>query len=370
MRLFDDSVRGAALAIGFLSCALIATVHAQDPAAPAATTTPPQDVPPPQTQAAPKQVQATVNLDELLADPINKRPDLKSLIKARVALAHKGGDPAAFEAVAQDFAKRSAWYPAISILWFAEKLTDDAETRRGYGEKMQMWLQKSEEIETQLGAASQILAANRVDEGIKQINKIRLDNPLSEKAAFQAAQAYYNLYASHDIATKGELPLETRLRLFRIMFEQYSYTLVIDPMYVEGYYGLSKSRDVLADSPAFVQRTEAFSQKSMDFEKIAVPMIAKLDEGDRSAATLEAAADALNEVAVYPYAAFLYQAALRKQDVGERAVAIQTKLTALLTEKIPPGSAPSPAMPPKAEAKPADAAAAPADAAPAPAPAQ
>ena len=77
-----------------------------------------------------------LDLDRLLADPVSGRPDFEWLRARRDWLARRGEKPEDFDKVAAELEKRGAFYPALEVLWFAEKFAQPPEGAKARGERM------------------------------------------------------------------------------------------------------------------------------------------------------------------------------------------------------------------------------------------
>jgi hypothetical protein len=282
----------------------------------------------------------TLALDKLLADPVPAQAPFKLLRDRRRWLAHQAGDPAKFEQVADEFAKKGAYYSAIEILWFADKLTDNQARRDAFKQAMLQWKAKTQAQGKPVDAALQLWAAGKPDKAIEQLRQVMFEQPYNEVAHYQNGHRAWLSYTMHDSDKLGALPIGTRARLFREVYVSCLLTLEIDPLYNDAYYQLSLAREMLGDSPPFLRRTQPISERAMTFMTIAVKAIGKIDDGDRSAGALAAAGDALAEAEVYPYAAYAYQAAIAQaKDQADLKAAVSAKLAALLKDKIPMPSA-------------------------------
>ena len=74
----------------------------------------------------------------LLVNPADRDPLYKALGERRVWLAMQSGALADFEKVAGEFKSMGAYYSALELLFFADKIATDPQTRQSLSKKMQV----------------------------------------------------------------------------------------------------------------------------------------------------------------------------------------------------------------------------------------
>jgi hypothetical protein len=290
----------------------------------------------------------TLNLQKLLADPLAERPELRWLQERRAWAARQATGPTQLEQVAKEFEAKQAYYPALEMLWLAEKMTTDENQRKQYNDQMRELQKKSASTEQDVDAAEQMWKGGKPLEALEQLNTIIKAHPYSELAYYKAGFLYAQSYHSEAAKSEKLIVPSLRVKLFRLCYEMFACTLVIDPLYVEAYEQLNMSREMLSDQPKFLQQTNVLSQVALNFRTGAQPALARLDNGDRSAATLAATADGLLEANQTAYAALLYRAALLQPKVkADVAADITGKLNKAL-ERLPAPDAAKPDAKPKA----------------------
>jgi hypothetical protein len=279
----------------------------------------------------------TLNLDNLLMDPVVPGGPHDTLRRHRAWLAHQNGDPAAFEKVADEFEKIGAYYPAIELLWFAEKIVPDTARRDAFTERMRALQAKHRQGADRVDAAVQVWAAEGPVKAMDMLRRIAEEEPYNEIAHYEIGKRTWLMYLAMEGDGSTPVPARDRLQLFRDCYVANMITLNIDPLYNDAYYQLNQLRAMLADvDRAFLERTEPFSRRALAFLSNAVPALSALDEGGRTPEALAAAAAALAEVDQFPYAVYAYQAAIANAAANpELAAAIREKTDAILKDKLP-----------------------------------
>ncbi len=253
----------------------------------------------------------------LLLDPLAGRPDLDYLRQRRRWLARRPADLAAFEEVARDFEERGAFFPAIEILWFAEKIAQEPERRRRCLDWMERLNKRAAEIEARVETAMQLWGAGRQHDGLDQLKAIIKQFPFCEKAHFRMGMLYIGMYRENKMLAEKGSPPEIRASLFGVCYPHFVYTTVIDPLYFDAYKQLSRLRELMTDDHEFLKQSQFLTERAADFQTLLGPHLMKLDEGDRSPRTLLAAGEGFEAIELYAYAVLAYQSALAQPDADE-----------------------------------------------------
>jgi hypothetical protein len=277
----------------------------------------------------------TLDLNKLLANPIADQDPFFKLLERRRWLAHQNGDPATFAGVADEFDAMGAYYPAIELLWFAEKLTDNPARREAFNARMLEIKEKHSKNLERVEGAKEAWAAEPF-RAIDELKLITVEQPYNEIAHYQLGYHTWLAFLAQEEATDGTLDLDLRARLFRVCYAAFVRTIVIDPLYNDAYYQLNQVRAILAaDNPDFTRVTAPLTERALTFRTETVPALAAIDDGDRSAAAFVRAAEALDAAGQYAYAAYSCQTALaHAADNPQLTIELKEKLDTLLREKL------------------------------------
>jgi len=267
-----------------------------------------------------------LDLKTLLADSTLARPEFQFLRARRRALARHAGGPADFGRVADELAARQAWYPALELLWFAEKFSQTPKARQALAERMKKMKDADAALDGEVDSAVQMWDAGRRDQALDVLRGILRQHPYGEKAHFQLAVLTHDALVDREEAKKPVDP-EQRIQAFRTCYGEFLATIAIDPLYEEAYYQLDKLRTILADQHAFLVATNPLSRRGMIVRLQLKPPLDKLDSGDRAPETLLAASEGFEAAGNLDYAVYATQAALSQS--GEKG-----KLTSNLRKRL------------------------------------
>ena len=204
--------------------------------------------------------------------------------------------------------------------------------------KMNDLVKESQALDEELDSIEQLWGAGRTQEAITDLIKISREYPRLEKPHFYLARYHYGQYVARENTRVALMDRDLRIKVFRICYEQLMLTLALDPLYDRAYYYLGRIRDILHDEAEFIEQTQWMSSRSLNFRIKLQPSFSRLQEGEISVRNFIEAGEGFEEVGVYPYAVFSYQAAMRvpgvEDDVKSR---LKNKIRRLLDEKIPLG---------------------------------
>lgn len=278
-------------------------LRAQDAPAPA----------PPADAAAPAEDTAVeVDLKALLSNPIPAHKEFKYLYQRRSWLAANCDDPMNFQVLAQEFAERGAYFSAIELAWFAEKLTDDPAIREGLQTRMNTWLQATTPTNDSIEKARQLFDAGKSKEALEELLNVITENPYAERAHYELANVQFRVYLQQAISFENLMPVDMRAKLFRVLFEHLTFTIAIDPLYYDAYYLLGSIREMLPDSTEFLLATENLTDKALTFNNEVVPIMELLEEGRRDPELFQKFGAGLEAVGVMDYAVFAYGCAIAR----------------------------------------------------------
>ena len=266
-------------------------------------------------------------LQQLLADPVAGRPEFQFLRERRQWLARQGGKPGTFQKVAGEFVERGAYYPAVELLWFAEKLSLSDEQREALKERMKQVLVQTGRLEAEADLAVQLWGGGRRSEAIAKLQDLARQHPYCEKAHYQLAYLTYKDYQEREEKNKGLLPLAERRKIFRLCYEEFLLTLAIDPLYKEAWDQLNMLRALLPEDRPFLVATNPITQHALDFMNEVLPPMTLLDKGDRSVETLTKAGEGFETVGLHEYAVYAWQAALsQSEEEGKGAKELRARI--------------------------------------------
>lgn len=288
------------------------------------------------TTATARRLLSDAEISALLANPAPSQIEFQFLNERRHWLARQNGRVEAFEQVAAEMEARGAYYPAVEVLWFAEKFNIAPERRQTLSERMKALLDKAAKVEEPVAMALKAYDRGKKKEALAALEKIAREHPFCEKAHYHLAALTYRGFQDADQPGKKNLPLAERKRLFRQCYEGLMRTLAIDPLYNDAWYQLSLIRSILSDDHAFLVKTNVISMRAMAFANDVLKPMEALDGGDRSPETLRQAAEGMQGVGLVNYAIYAYQAALSQGGEGWKdAAAVSQTLSKLLAAKAP-----------------------------------
>lgn len=267
----------------------------------------------------------------LLTDPATRDPRFKPLGERRDWLAMQDGSLANFQKVAGEFEAMDAYYSALEILFFAEKIATDPEQRQSLNVKMQSLIDKTKPAEDAVAEAVQLWDSGRRKTAVDKLTELATQFPMCEKTHYRLGEYYLTQFLDNS-AKQPDITQDNRIQIFRLCYDRLEVALALDPLLYDAYYQLNILRSTLPDVPVFLKKTEVFSQRALDFMNDTVPAISKLEEGDRNPEALVKAGEALEEVAIWPYAVYAYQAAISQATA--RHAADDVELTGDLTGRI------------------------------------
>lgn len=251
-----------------------------------------------------------VDADALLANPVNDRTEFRDLYELRSWLAGQAGAQEALIEVADNFTERGAWYSAVEILWFAEKLTNDEEARARHHKRMSELMKKIAKRDASVEDARQMFAAGRRGEAIDSLRLLLQISPYSEKGHYELARMLMDRFEDDDLEAAEPIGLETRARIFRTAFEHLNFAIAIDPFYYDAHYLLANLRSILHDDAEFLVRTQFLSDRALYFRNHVVGPMEAIEGGDLSPALLAELAEAMESIGILDYAVFAYQTAM------------------------------------------------------------
>ncbi len=251
-----------------------------------------------------------VDADALLANPINDRAEFRDLYELRSWLAAQGGAQEALLNIVDNFAERGAWYSAVEILWFAEKLTDNEDARSNHHKRMGELMEKNAKRDAAVEDARQMFAAGRRSEAIDSLRLMLQISPYSEKGHYELARMLLDRFEDDDLAAGEPIGLEARAGIFRTAFEHLNFAIAIDPFYYDAHYLLANLRSILHDDAEFLVRTQFLSDRALYFRNHVVGPLEAIEGGDLSPAPLAELAEAMESIGILDYAVFAYQTAM------------------------------------------------------------
>lgn len=251
-----------------------------------------------------------VDADALLANPVNDRAEFRDLYETRSWLAGQAGAQKALIEVADNFAERGAWYSAVEILWFAEKLTNDEDARARHHKRMAELMEKIAKRDASVEDARQMFAAGRRGEAIDSLRLMLQVSPYSEKGHYELARMLLDRFEDDDLEATEPIGLETRAGIFRTGFEHLNFAIAIDPFYYDAHYLLANLRSVLHDDAEFLIRTQFLSDRALYFRNHVVGPMEAIEGGDLSPDHLAELAEAMESIGILDYAVFAYQTAM------------------------------------------------------------
>ncbi len=281
------------------------------------------------SEAAPgdRVVNLKVDVAQLLANPIPAKEDFKYLYQRRRWLAANADNPANFEKLADELAEKGAYFASIELLWFADKMVDDQKKREAYQTKMKEWIEAGEEVNKMVEQGEQLAAAGRGKEALDLFTQAVKKNKYAERAHYQLANTFFRVYLDRAVEQENLMPLETRVKLFRNIYEEALMTLSIDPLFYDAHYVLGSARELLPDQPDFLVQTQPFSDRALKFRDEVIPALKTLEEGGREPETLVEFGAGLEAAGVPDYAVFAYQAALKR---GSKDASLPGRIRALM----------------------------------------
>lgn len=308
------------LNISFMISCMIAILASGLPA--------PAEQPTPEPTPVPTPVIPEIDVDSLIYDPIGEKPEIASVAAIRTELARSDSGVADFEAAAEKLVNVRAWYSALGLLWWAEKMDNDPDVRERLNASMLECLKHDRETDDDVDMAMQLEAAGRPDRALQNLIEIRTREPLNAQTHYYIGKLQFGGFLTEqDRATTAGLDTGLRARLFRICYCEYNYALAIDPLYMDARDGLSTLRMVFSDHPEFLVRTNILTERAADFRSDAAPVIGRIENGDRSPQTLAEAGDGLMKGGVADYAIFAWRAALIQGGPDwDQAGAVQKKI--------------------------------------------
>jgi hypothetical protein len=295
-------IRYAALAFS-IGLSLARPAGAQEPA----PAQPAQEAP---ATADPAQPPAKLNIAALLSNPVTANEDFRYLYVRRSWLAGQGGRVDAFEQIADEFGAKGAYFSAIELLWFADKLTSDQTRQAAYQEKSRGWLAQAEEANKLVQEGLQIFASGQRYDAIKKFYDAVKQNPYLEKAHYQIANTHFLIFLQEQTRSETEIPISVREKIFRLSFEQLQYTIAIDPLYYDAFYLLSNIREILADDKEFAAQSQDLTNRAVDYRAMVLPPLEQIETGKRDASLFDDLGKGFETVGILDYAVFAYQAAL------------------------------------------------------------
>lgn len=265
--------------------------------------------------------------DVLLSNPIPGREEFKYLYLRRTWLAGQGGKIEAFEQLAEEFASKGAYFSAVELLWFADKLTTDPAKQAVYQTKSQQWVQMSQETDRIVEEGLQIFAAGQRYDAIKKFYEAIKLNPYCEKAHYQVANTHFLIFIQEQARSETEIPMPVREKIFRLAYEQLQYTIAIDPMFYDAFYLLSNIREILADDKEFLAASQVFTNRAMEYRNEVLPPLEQIETGSRDHQLFADLGKGFETVGIFDYAVFCYQIAISK---GNSDPDVQQRLAKLL----------------------------------------
>ncbi len=267
-----------------------------------------------------------LNLDLLLEDPVETHDGFGQVRDRLRRLAREGRTPEDFESAADELADDGVFTTAIELLWFAEQMVSDKAVAAGYGDRMRSWAQAAAAAESVSDEGGQLFKAGRKPEAIEAFLRAIDVNVYSERAHFRLADAWRRIYQD-EYGQDPELPpLNIRVRVFRDAYEHYRLALAIDPLFYDAYYGLSELRGLLPDNPDFLLRTQALTQRALDFQGELLPVLKAIERGESDGSTYVQLGSAFETLGAFEYAAFAYQCAVLIDGADSEVAPILKKL--------------------------------------------
>lgn len=265
----------------------------------------------------------------LLSSPIPVQEEFKYLYLRRSWLAGQGTKLDAFESVAEEFAAKGAYFSAVEVLWFADKITDDPTKKTAYQVTMRQWLKLAEPTNQIVEEGLQLFAGGKRQEAIAKFYAAIKANPYCEKGHYQIANTHFLIFLQEREKSEQPIPIPVREKIFRLAYEQLQYTIAIDPLYYDAFYLLSSIREIIPDDPEFTQKSQPLTDRAAAYRGEVLGAMQKVEDGGRDAPLFEALGKGFESVAIMDYAVFAYRIAQLK---GSKDPDIAKRLDGLMTE--------------------------------------
>lgn len=253
-----------------------------------------------------------VDLKALLSNPIPAHKEFKYLYQRRSWLAANCDDPMNYQVLAQEFAERGAYFSAIELAWFAEKMTDDAAIRERLQSRMNTWLKAASPINDRVEQARQLFDAGKSKEALEALLNVIQEHPYAERAHYELSNVQFRVYLQQAISFEHLMPVDMRAKLFRVLYEHLTFTIAIDPLYYDAYYLLGSIREMLPDAKEFLLATEDLTQKALTFNNEIVPIMELIEAGNHDPELFQKFGAGLEAVGVMDYAVFAYGCAIAR----------------------------------------------------------
>lgn len=260
-----------------------------------------------------------LHLDHLLSDPVPDEAEFKYIRERRRWLAEHSDRIESFESVADEFASVSAFYSAVGILWFAEKMAPSEETSTAYQEQMKDWIAEAAEINRSVDEGLQLFESKRYQEAMDIFSEATQAHPYNDRAHYARADAYLRVYQIRTDASPHPISLTTRANMFRNAYRHYLFNLELDPLYFDSYYGISELREMFPDDREFIARTQGLTQRALDFRTGIIPILNLIDDGQRDSGLFLELGVLLENLGIEAYAAYAYQVAIHLDPDFEQA---------------------------------------------------
>lgn len=274
----------------------------------------------------------SLDLDLLLADPVRAHEAYRKLEERRSWLAGRGGKPEEYEQVAGELAGMGFYTSAIELLWFAQKMAPQTPSAVRYTERMKQWSDSAVAADRMIEEGNQLYQAGRPKESLEALLRAAQEHPNSERTNFALADMWRRIYREQYENEATAAPLEIRVKVFQDAYQRYRLALAIDPLFYDAYYGISELRGIFPEDTEFLLRTQADTQRALDFRAELVPVLAAVENGAEDPALMMQLGEAFERLGVADYAVYSYQTAraLGGQDpkVAERLEALQSQFSA------------------------------------------
>src|SRR5262249_3301540 len=157
----------------------------------------------------------SLNTAMLIADPIANHPELRWLQERRNWAARHATTAKQLAEVANEFAAKEAWYPAIEMLWLADKLSNDPAQRKQFTAQMVAWQQKKKPVEDDVNTAEQMWGGGKPKEALDQLSAIIKAHPYSELAYLKIGYLYLQTYRGEEGKSEKLIEPVLRAQVFR-----------------------------------------------------------------------------------------------------------------------------------------------------------
>lgn len=269
----------------------------------------------------------SLDLDLLLADPVQAQEAYRRLEERRSWLAGRGGKAEEFEQVAGELAGMGFYTSAIELLWFAQKMAPQLPSAARYAEQMKQWSASAAVADRMIEEGSQLYQAGRPKESLEALLRAAQEHPNSERTNFALAETWRRIYREQYENQATAAPLEIRVKVFQDAYQRYRLALAIDPLFYDAYYGISELRGIFPEDREFLLRTQPDTQRALDFRAELVPVLTSVETGAEDPALMMRLGEAFEKLGIRDYAVYSYQTAraLGGQDpkIAERLEALQ-----------------------------------------------